>query len=79
MNKNLKRFIVVFTPFGIFLVAALIWLQFAKPALIAFIKQQIPQVNVRQDFVLVQVGDVDISLLRLQLIAKSPVILPAPS
>ncbi|MCC2678955.1 MAG: hypothetical protein K0R29_1531 [Pseudobdellovibrio sp.] len=70
MNKNLKRFIVISTPFAIFLAVAFVWLQFAKPALISFIKQQIPQVNVRQDAVLLQVGDIDISLLRLQLIAK---------
>lgn len=71
MNKNFKRFIVISTPFGIFLFAALFWLQFAKPALISFIKEQIPQVNVRQDAVLVQVGDIDISLLRLQLLARN--------
>jgi translocation and assembly module TamB len=70
VNKNLKRFIIVSTPFGIFLIVALLWLQIAKPAVISFIKSQIPQVNVRQDVVLLQVGDVDISLLRLQLIAK---------
>jgi translocation and assembly module TamB len=70
MNKNLKRFIIVSTPFGIFLIVAFLWLQVAKPAVIGFIKSQIPQVNVRQDVVLVQVGDVDISLLKLQLITK---------
>lgn len=69
-NPRLKRLIVVSTPFAIFLLAGLLWMQVIKPAVITFVKSQIPKVNSMQNVVLVEIGDIDISLLKLQLIAK---------
>lgn len=70
MNPKLKRLIVIATPFAIFLAVALTWLLILKPMAIQLIVSEMPRVNTIQDVVTVEVGKIDISLIRLQLQAE---------
>lgn len=58
------------TPFAIFLAFALLWLIILKPMALRIIVSEMPRVNAVQDAVHVEVGKVDISLMRLQLLAE---------
>ena len=66
MIQNKSRLIVYLTPLLTVLVVVLVWLQFAKPALINYVKSQIPKVNSSQKVAAIQIQDFDISILKLQ-------------
>lgn len=71
MNAQLKRLIVIATPFAIFLAVALAWVLFLKPLALRLIASELPRVNTIQDIVNIEVEKIDISLMRLQLQAEN--------
>lgn len=70
MNPKLKRLIVIATPFAIFSAVALMWLLILKPMAVRLIVSELPRVNTMQNVVHLEVGKIDISLMRLQLQAE---------
>lgn len=68
MNRY-KKLIILSTPLAILLAISVLWTQALKPLAIHFIRTQIPKINSSQDVVSIEVGNIDISLLKLQLSA----------
>lgn len=64
-----KRLSLLATPFIVLGLVALLWVQLIKPKVISFISAQIPKINAAQNTVNLSVGRIDLSLLKLQLIA----------
>lgn len=64
-----KRISLIATPFIVLGLVALMWIQLIKPKVIEFITAQIPRINSAQNVVALSVESIDLSLLKLQLIA----------
>lgn len=69
MNKKTKLISLILSPVLVLISLAIIWLQIVKPSVLEFITAQIPRVNSMQDVAHLEVGRLDLSLLKLQLIA----------
>lgn len=68
-RKKVRRLNLFLTPALVLLTLATLWFQVIKPSLVDFIRRQIPQINQMQSMAYITVGDIDLSLLRLQLSA----------
>lgn len=68
-NKKIKLISLILSPILVLVSLAIIWLQIVKPSIIEFISAQVPRVNEMQQAVAIEVGRLDLSLLKLQLIA----------
>ena len=66
MSQNKSRLIIYLTPVLAILIVALIWLQAIKPAIVSYVKSQIPKANEAQKIAHIQIQDFDISVLKLQ-------------
>jgi translocation and assembly module TamB len=66
MSQTKSRLIIYLTPLLAILVVAFIWLQAIKPAIVNYVKSQIPKANSSQKIVNIKINDFDISILKLQ-------------
>lgn len=66
MNLVRRKALVYLTPLLAVSLVMLIWFQAAKPALVNYVKSQLPKVNTAQNVAVVQIQDFDISILKLQ-------------
>jgi hypothetical protein len=66
-NQVKSRLIIYLTPVLGILLVTLIWLQAIKPAIVGYVKSQIPKVNSSQKVAQIQIQDFDISILKLQI------------
>ena len=69
MNR-IKRASLFITPLLLILMITTAWIQVLKPLAIKFIADQIPKINSAQDIAQIEVENIDLSLLKLQLIAR---------
>lgn len=71
-----KHFVFALGPLIVLLVLSGTWIQVIKPLAIRFITEQIPKVNSAQNIVTLKAQDIDISLLRLQVVANAVTVSP---
>lgn len=71
MKRWLNTSIIATSPIVIFALAVGAWVFIFSPALTNYIKSQVPKINSSQDFVIVNLDSIDISLLRLQATVKN--------
>ncbi len=67
--KRLNQFGLFLSPIGILVGISLLWTFVVRPQVVELIRHQIPRLNSAQDYVDVDVTDIDISFLKLQLSA----------
>lgn len=68
-NKKVRRLNLFLTPALVLLTLATLWFQIIKPSVVDFMRRQVPQINHMQSMAHITVGDIDLSLLKLQLSA----------
>lgn len=68
--KFVRRLSLYIAPFLLITILTLLWTQFIKPITIDFIYRQIPKINSSQNSVTLEINKIDLSLLKLQLIAE---------
>ncbi|MEK6628810.1 MAG: translocation/assembly module TamB domain-containing protein, partial [Bdellovibrionota bacterium] len=68
-NNKLSRSTLIVTPLLLLIATAILWSQVLKPAAINLITEQIPKLNSEQDIVNIEVEKIDLSILKLQLLA----------
>lgn len=69
MKKKTTLFILL-GPLIVLALISLSWVYLAYPLLAGWIKDQIPQINEKQNYVQIKVSNIDLSLLKLRLIAS---------
>lgn len=73
MKKLMRKkstLLILFGPIIVLTLISLTWVYLAHPFLANWIKSQIPEINQKQNYAQVQIQDIDLSLLKLRLIAR---------